>query len=213
MLELSDLELDDLRHFHDYPELAQCVNHKVKHISKEDSVLNTTELDTAIEGAKIKFMPMEHVANGLIVHTVGEINTFNSSKFQSAVKKAIAAGYHNLIFNCKDISYLSSTGVGSFTFILKDVGAVHGQMAICEMRSKVYEVFSLLGFNKFFPMFDSLSEATESFNPTIVKKQMFPAVCECPICSKKYKVGKTGRYRCASCRTVFSINEQGKSSI
>ncbi len=210
MLELSDLELDDLRHFHDYPELAQRIHQKVKHIHTEGFVLNTTELDATIEGAKVKFMPMENIANGLIVYTVGEINTFNSSKFQSVVKKAIDAGYHKLIFNCKDISYLSSTGVGSFTFILKDIGAVQGRMAICEMRPRVHEVFSLLGFDKFFPVYSDMSEAIETFNPVAIKKPVFPSICKCPICAKKYKMAKSGRYRCSSCRTIFSINEQGE---
>lgn len=206
MFQLSDLELDDLRHFRDYPELERrifSINQKVKNIHLEESMNDVT-----LEGAKIKFSPLKH--DSMIVHVFGEINTYNSKNFQEAVQKAIDQGYRKFIFDCKNVTYLSSTGVGAFTFILKALNTVQGKIVICEMINRVLEVFSLLGFNKFFDIYDSVSDAMEIINPSSVKKELFPVMVTCPICDKKYKIVKTGKYRCTSCKTIFSVDEKGE---
>lgn len=171
-------------------------------------MLNTNELNATFEQAEVKFLPIKHKPDGLIVQTIGEINTFNSSKFQAVVQKAIDSGYRYFIFNCANIHYLSSTGVGAFTFILKAVKAVSGQMVICEMRPKVYEVFCLLGFNKFFQIYDSLDKAIELISPPpiVEQKSQFPLIYSCPNCDKKFKIQKMGKYRCSSCSTIFAVD-------
>ena len=73
------------------------------------------------DSLKISLHKIPNVANGCAVVLEGYIDTYNSSFFQKQLTKLISAGYFNLLFNCEALSYVSSTGLGSFTILLKMV--------------------------------------------------------------------------------------------
>jgi anti-anti-sigma factor len=87
---------------------------------------------------------LPEVENGCLVYLNGYIDTYNSSFFQKQITKLIDAGFKNLIFNCSSLTYVSSTGIGSFTVFLKMVRPKGGDIVLLEIQSKVYEVFQLL---------------------------------------------------------------------
>ena len=60
----------------------------------------------------------------------GYIDTYNSVYFQKQIGKVVATGFVNLIFNCSNLNYVSSTGIGSFTSFLKLVKAKNGDIYI-----------------------------------------------------------------------------------
>jgi len=142
----------------------------------------------------------------------GYIDTYNSNFFQKRVSKAIEAGYSKLIFNCAGLNYVSSTGIGSFTAFLKAVKPRGGDLVLLEIQPKVYEVFQLLGFSQFFNIKDNLNDAVDFFrvgtqgNPA----EVFPKIFQCPICSKKLKATKPGRFRCSECKTILAIDNSGQ---
>jgi anti-anti-sigma factor len=144
----------------------------------------------------------------------GYIDTYNSNFFQKRIAKVVEAGYVNLIFNCAALNYVSSTGIGSFTSFLKMVKPKGGDIVLLEIQPKVYEVFQLLGFSQFFNIKDDAEDAlnffgrdTSSSNPT---SEVFPKIFACPVCSKKLKATKSGRFRCSECKTILAIDDQGQ---
>jgi anti-anti-sigma regulatory factor len=56
---------------------------------------------------------------------------------------------------------VSITGIGAFTFFLKAVKPRGGDIVFVAMKPKVYEVFELLGFSRFFNFKDTLQEALD----------------------------------------------------
>jgi hypothetical protein len=72
-------------------------------------------------------------------------------------------GARNLIFNLKNVNYVSSTGVGTFAAFRKEAMPFGGNIAIAAMQPKVFKVFQLLGFAKFFNLADTVEEALEFF--------------------------------------------------
>jgi anti-anti-sigma factor len=166
------------------------------------------------DSLKIELKRMEGVNNGLIFQLTGYIDTYNSTSFQKRVSKAIEGGYTQLIFGCTGLNYVSSTGIGAFTAFLKTLKSLSGDMVLQDVQPKVFEVFQLLGFSQFFNIRDTLDESIAYFKGGGTSKgaasASFPKVFDCPICSKKLKAAKAGRFRCSECKTILCVDEAGE---
>jgi len=168
--------------------------------------------DEKDESLKVNLEKVKEVEGGMILHLTGYIDTYNSSYFQKRVQKVIEAGYNRLIFQCAGLNYVSSTGVGSFTSFLKALKSKGGDLVILEIQPKVYEVFQLLGFAQFFNIKDTLDDSVKFFirGPVNEAESIFPKIFVCPICSKKLKALKPGRFRCSECKTILAIDNAGQ---
>lgn len=168
--------------------------------------------DEKDDSLKIKLEKVHDVEGCLILYLTGYIDTYNSNYFQKRVAKAIEAGFIRLIFQCGGLNYVSSTGIGSFTAFLKSVKPRGGDLVLLEIQPKVYEVFQLLGFSQFFNIKENLEDAISFFRsatPT-ESSSVFPKIFSCPICSKKLKAVKAGRFRCSECKTILAIDNTGQ---
>ena len=163
----------------------------------------------------ISLRKADAINKGIFIYLSGYIDTYNSSYFQKQMNKVIEAGFVNLVFNCSSLNYVSSTGIGSFTVFLKIVKPKGGDVVLLEIQPKVYEVFQLLGFAQFFNIKSSADEAIAFFNNggTTNDNSIFPLIISCPVCNKKLRATKSGRFRCSGCRSILAINENGEVSL
>ena len=171
-------------------------------------------------GEQIKSLDLElqkvgSVPGCAVVAMKGYIDTYNTPPFQRQVEKAIQAGYCRLIFDFSGITYVSSTGIGAFTQFLKKAKPRGGDLVLVGMIPSVFEVFQLLGFSSFFNIEKTLQEAVE-----ILKTQSrqglegpFPTVFACPICAKKLRASKGGRFRCSECKSILLIDQSAQVSL
>ena len=164
------------------------------------------------DSLKIDLKKIDGIEGGLTLMLSGYIDTYNSASFQKRTMKAIDAGYTKLVFDCLGLNYVSSTGIGSFTSFLKSLKAMGGDMVLSSVQPKVFEVFQLLGFSQFFHIKDSIGEAEAYLRGggQTVFDSVFPQVFDCPICSKKLKAIKAGRFRCSGCKTILAVDETGQ---
>lgn len=168
--------------------------------------------DEKDDSLKIKLEQINEAPRCLMMTLSGYIDTYNSGFFQKRVQKAIEAGFIRIIFQCNGLNYVSSTGIGSFTTFLKAVKPQGGDLVLLNIQPKVYEVFQLLGFSQFFNIRDNIEDSVSFFNAeqTQEKPVIFPKVVACPICYKKLKAIKPGRFRCSECKSIVSIDEAGQ---
>lgn len=170
--------------------------------------------DEKDDSLKILLEEVPSMDKCLILYLNGYIDTYNSNFFQKRISKVVEAGYVNLIFNCAALNYVSSTGIGSFTSFLKMVKPKGGDIVLLEIQPKVYEVFQLLGFSQFFNIKDVVDEAIKFFgkdsSSTDTEPDLFPKIFACPVCSKKLKAVKSGRFRCSECKTILAIDNKGQ---
>ena len=150
----------------------------------------------------------------MIVHLTGFIDTYNTPHFTKEANRVIDAGYVNVVFGCSGLNYSSSTGIGAFTQLLKAAKKKGGSIKLAEIQPKVFEVFQLLGFSQFFDVTDTLDEVRDAANDIgvlepLIEKPIFPKAFACPICSKKLKTSKPGRFRCPECRSIISVDPGG----
>ena len=168
--------------------------------------------DDKDDSLKIRLQKIDEVTGCLVLYLTGYIDTYNSNYFQKRISKSIEAGFIRLIFHCAGLNYVSSTGIGSFTAFLKAVKPRGGDLVLLEIQPKVYEVFQLLGFSQFFNIKENLEESVAFFSEKTEKGQTgpFPKIFKCPICSKKLKASKSGRFRCSECKTILAIDNAGQ---
>jgi len=168
--------------------------------------------DEKDDSLKIRLEKIEDIDGCIVLFLNGYIDTYNSSFFQKRVSKVVENGFTRLVFNCGALNYVSSTGIGSFTAFLKTVKPKGGDVVLLEIQPKVYEVFQLLGFSQFFNIKDTLADALDFFRTSGVeiKSEVFPKIFACPICSKKLKATKAGRFRCSECKTILAIDNNGQ---
>jgi anti-sigma B factor antagonist len=151
----------------------------------------------------------------MVIYPTGYIDTYNSTSFQRRVEKAIEAGFNKLVFHLAGVNYISSTGIGVFLNFLKLVKPRGGDIILLEIQPKVYEVFQLLGFAQFFNIKENLDEAVTFFTSRAGDKQeaSFPRIFRCPICSKRLRASKAGRFRCSECKTILGVHESGEVNL
>ena len=167
--------------------------------------------DEKDDSLKITLEKIEGIDNGLVIYLNGYIDTYNSSFFQKRISKVVESGFVNLIFNCSSLNYVSSTGIGSFTAFLKLIKPKGGDIVLLEIQPKVYEVFQLLGFSQFFNIKDSLTDAINCFKQGApVAESIFPKIFSCPVCSKRLKATRAGRFRCSECKSILAIDQHGQ---
>ena len=171
--------------------------------------------DERNDNLKINLQYIDGVNKCLLVFLSGYIDTYNSIVFQKQIQKAINAGFVKLIFQCNGLNYVSSTGIGSFTAFLKTVTPQGGNMVLSEMHPRVFDVFQMLGFSNLFNIRYSLDDSIDFFKTNRYQKQtsVFPIVISCPICIKKLKAVKSGRFRCSECKTILAIDGLGNALL
>ena len=164
------------------------------------------------DNMSISLSKVEELPECIVVSLTGYIDTYNSIFFQKQIGRIIASGFTKLLFNCAELTYLSSTGIGSFMDFLKAVKPKGGGIVLLQAQPRVYEIFQLLGFAKFFPKKETVEEAIRHFaSPeSNAASAIFPKVFLCPICSKKLRAARPGRFRCTECSTILSIDSEGQ---
>jgi ribosomal protein L37AE/L43A len=55
-----------------------------------------------------------------------------------------------------------------------------------------------------------MREAVSFFQNGVQIENFFPKIFSCPICSKKLKAVRSGRFRCRGCNSILAVNSQGK---
>lgn len=92
-------------------------------------------------------MTIEKKLNGneLIMEIKGRLDTVTASELESSLKQSLA-GIETLIFDLKDMEYISSAGLRVLLSTQKIMNA-RGTMKIINVSETVAEVFEVTGFS------------------------------------------------------------------
>jgi anti-anti-sigma factor len=146
------------------------------------------------------------------IHCVGYIDTYNSNFFLKKLT-LVTDKYSNIILNFSGINYISSTGIGAITAILKTCRDKNGDLILINVCSKIYEIFQLLGFVQFFIIKSSLEDAKNYFKKDVLEYKFQPTVKKCPICNANLKVTNPGKFRCANCKSIIKVSQSGEITL
>jgi anti-sigma B factor antagonist len=102
----------------------------------------------------------EHDRNGITVFALqGRVDSAGASDLDLALQAAIGAGHFNLVLDMAGVSYINSAGLRTLADILTKSRTQGGDLRLVALTPKVERVFKIIGFDKFFTLFDSVDAA------------------------------------------------------
>jgi anti-sigma B factor antagonist len=99
-----------------------------------------------------------------VIHLRGYLDAHTAPQLETTIQKLMSDNKFNIVVNCRDLSYISSAGLGVFMAFIEDVRKQKGDIKLTNMSSKVYNVFDLLGFPMLYEIYKSEDEAIERFH-------------------------------------------------
>lgn len=74
---------------------------------------------------------------------MGELDVYNTKKFKEKSIKLYEKDKKDILFDCKDLEYLDSTGLGSLIFILKEVEKNNNKIVIENLNPQIMKLFKI----------------------------------------------------------------------
>ena len=98
-----------------------------------------------------------------VIDLKGYLDAHTAPDLENAFQKLLTDKKFNIVVNCKDLTYISSAGLGVFMAFIEDVRKNRGDIKMSNMSPKVYNVFDLLGFPILYEIFKDEQEAVVRF--------------------------------------------------
>ncbi len=93
----------------------------------------------------------------------GYLDAHTAPQFERAIENEFSAGHTKIIADCAKLDYISSAGLGVFMSFIEDIRTTGGDIKLCAIVPKVYQVFDVLGFPELFDIVDTIPAALQSF--------------------------------------------------
>jgi anti-sigma B factor antagonist len=93
----------------------------------------------------------------------GYLDAHTAPELEKAFQLLMDSKKYNIIVNCKDLTYISSAGLGVFMAYIEDVRKNNGDIKLSNMSPKVYNIFDLLGFPLLYDISKDEAEAAKKF--------------------------------------------------
>src|SRR6266850_3992417 len=93
----------------------------------------------------------------------GYLDAHTAPELEKAFQNLLDGKKYKIIVNCKDLTYISSAGLGVFMAYIEDVRKNSGDIKLSNMTPKVYNVFDLLGFPLLYDITKDEMEAIGKF--------------------------------------------------
>ncbi len=103
----------------------------------------------------------EKVEDFTILKIKGRIDTLHSTNLEAEVNKLFDDGEKNVILNCAEMNYISSSGLRVFLIAQKRALANQGKLFLCNMQAPIQEIFRISGFANLFQIVETQKDALE----------------------------------------------------
>jgi anti-sigma B factor antagonist len=102
----------------------------------------------------------EKIGDVKVLHLRGRLDLAVSREFEDRVKALIGAGENRFILDCRDLKYVSSSGIGAFVACGKQLSA-SGKLVFAALTPHVASVFEMTGLTRVFTVFKSKEDALQ----------------------------------------------------
>ena len=98
-----------------------------------------------------------------VLDLTGYLDAHTAPELEKAFQRLLENKRYNIVVNCKDLTYISSAGLGVFMAYIEDVRKHDGDIKLSNMSSKVFNIFDLLGFPLLYDITKDEGEAINKF--------------------------------------------------
>ncbi len=106
----------------------------------------------------------EEIGGIAVLYIGGFLDAHTAPELESAIQKIIDTEQFKILVNFKELSYISSAGLGVFMGFIENIRNHEGDIKMSNMTPKIFRVFDLLGFPTLYDIVDTEEEAIEKFN-------------------------------------------------
>jgi anti-anti-sigma factor len=99
----------------------------------------------------------------LVLEIKGRLDTTNYSILEKRLMELIDGGTHKIIVDCRDMDYVSSSGLRILLMALKKISLVKGRFVLCGLQENIREIFEISGFTTIFEIHPDLVSAEKTF--------------------------------------------------
>ncbi|NUO79525.1 STAS domain-containing protein [candidate division KSB1 bacterium] len=99
-----------------------------------------------------------------VLRLKGFLDAHTASDLERAVQKLLDEKRFKIIVNFKELTYISSAGLGVFMGFIEEVRSNGGDIKLTSMSPKIFRVFDLLGFPTLYEIRDEENQALQSFH-------------------------------------------------
>src|SRR5690348_12644563 len=98
-----------------------------------------------------------------VLELKGYLDAHTTPELEKAFEALLGNKKYNIIVNCRELTYISSAGLGVFMSYIEDVRKNGGDIKLSNMSAKVYNIFDLLGFPLLYDISKDEAEAANKF--------------------------------------------------
>jgi anti-sigma B factor antagonist len=102
--------------------------------------------------------------NIIVLYLEGYLDAHTSVELEKAFEKVITEEKYRIIVNFEKLSYISSAGLGVFMAFIESVRDNNGDIKLCAMSDKIFNIFDMLGFPVLFDIVKEELTALRNFN-------------------------------------------------
>lgn len=103
--------------------------------------------------------------NGVsVLYIKGYLDAHTAPELENAFQQLVDEKKYKIVVNFRDLSYISSAGLGVFMGFIEDIRKNGGDIKLTNMKPKIFRVFDLLGFPTLYDILDEEENAVEKFN-------------------------------------------------
>ncbi len=99
-----------------------------------------------------------------ILYLNGFLDAHTSVELEMYFDKLIADNKYRIIVNFEKLSYISSAGLGVFMAFIETTRNNSGDIKLCGMSEKIYNIFDMLGFPILFEIYKEEKTAIGKFS-------------------------------------------------
>ncbi|MEO6696321.1 MAG: STAS domain-containing protein [Ignavibacteria bacterium] len=98
-----------------------------------------------------------------ILYLNGFLDAHTSVELEKYFENLIAENKFKIVVNFDKLSYISSAGLGVFMAYIETARNNSGDIKLCGMSEKIYNIFDMLGFPILFEIYKKEESAIEKF--------------------------------------------------
>lgn len=102
--------------------------------------------------------------NAVRIAPEGRLDTFAVPAFEAVLSEHLDAGRSRLVIDLASVNYVSSSGLRALLSARRRARVGGGDVVLCNMASRVREIFEMVGFVSLFGIYASVDEAVSAMN-------------------------------------------------
>ena len=95
-----------------------------------------------------------------VIYTSGRLDSYTAPEVEEALNQLMEKGQYNIIFDMRDVTFISSAGWWALIRVQKEVKKMNrGELVLVKLDQRIRESMDLVGISPYFKIYDDLLEA------------------------------------------------------